>query len=143
MGKYLLLFLALAFSLSLTHSYKAQMKKWTILYYAAGCNSSEADLMSDVQEMLNAKQDDRYNLILLIDRTAGHSEDSVVLGENFEDTRLYNIQNGEANRLNPDWMKEPDLNLGVYSVWKSDFSGRTLYADLQISRQRNGNVCRQ
>jgi clostripain len=64
---------------------------WTILYYAAGSNSSEQDLMPDVDEMLRGKTADGYELVLLIDRIDGFADDSTTLGANFDDTRLYHI----------------------------------------------------
>jgi len=68
-----------------------EKKAWTIMHYAAGSNSSEVDLLDDVGEMMQGKQSEDYDLILLIDRTAGHSNDSTTLGENFIETRLYRI----------------------------------------------------
>lgn len=69
---------------------KAQTE-WTIMHYAVGSNSSEVDLLDDIQEMQDGKRSDGYNVITLIDRTPGHSEDSIALGENFDDTRLYQL----------------------------------------------------
>lgn len=77
-----------------------EKKSWTIMHYAAGSNSSEIDLMEDVQEMIHGKQSDEYELILLIDRTDGHTNDSTTLGENFDDTRLYRIRNNAYEELN-------------------------------------------
>jgi clostripain len=70
------------------------------MYYAAGCNSSEIDLLSDVDEMIRGKQSEDYEVILLIDRTEGHSNDSTTLGENFTDTRLYRINKNSYEELN-------------------------------------------
>lgn len=81
-------------------SLKSQDKNWTFLYYAAGSNSSETDLLQDVQEMQNGKLSDDYNLVLLIDRIDGHSDDSLALGTNFTDTKLFEIQLGKAFELN-------------------------------------------
>lgn len=79
---------------------KAQNKNWTFLYYAAGSNSSEIDLLNDVDEMIRGKLSDDYNLVLLIDRIEGHSEDSLALGQNFIDTKLYEITTKGAKELN-------------------------------------------
>lgn len=111
-------FLPLAFLLFAVNGAIAQ-KQWTFLYYAAGSNSSEIDLMADVKEMTKGKVSDDYNLILLIDRIEGHSDDSLALGSNFTDTKLFDIDkqgfselNGspELSELNPKTSK--DLNMG-------------------------------
>lgn len=65
---------------------------WTIMYYAVGSNSSETDLLSDIGEMIQGKTADGYEVITLIDRVEGYSEDSTTLGENFTDTRLYQLE---------------------------------------------------
>jgi clostripain len=72
---------------------------WTIMYYAAGSNSSEVDLLSDIGEMIASKSSDGYEVITLIDRIDGHSDDSTTLGENFTDTRLYRIQHNAYEEL--------------------------------------------
>ncbi len=46
----------------------------TIMHYAAGSNSSETDLMSDIHEQ--SKNSSEYNLVTLIDRIEGFSDDS-------------------------------------------------------------------
>lgn len=74
-------------------------RNWTIMYYAVGSNSSEIDLMNDVSEMMQGKRSDAYEIILLIDRTEGYSEDAETLGENFYDTRLYRIQKDSYEEL--------------------------------------------
>lgn len=73
---------------------------WTIMHYAVGSNSSETDLLADMDEMIRGKISDGYELITLIDRTEGFSEDSVTLGENFTDTRLYSFGGLSYRRLN-------------------------------------------
>lgn len=79
---------------------KAQEENsWTIMYYAVGSNSSEIDLMSDISEMIEGKSADGYEIITLIDRIEGFSNDSTALGENFIDTRLYKLGNGTYERL--------------------------------------------
>lgn len=80
-------------------SFSQDPANWTILYYAAGSNSSETDLLSDIAEMKKGKKSKDYNLILLIDRVKGFSEDSTTLDGNFTDTRLYQIENHSTRRL--------------------------------------------
>ena len=72
---------------------------WTIMYYAVGSNSSETDLLSDIGEMMKGKTSDGYELITLIDRTEGYSDDATTLGENFIDTRLYKLYNNNYQEL--------------------------------------------
>ncbi len=67
-------------------------KNWTIMYYAAGSNSSETDLLSDFSEMKDGKLSSDYNLITLIDRINGYSNDSLTLEGNFTDSRLFKIE---------------------------------------------------
>lgn len=74
-------------------------KNWTIMYYAVGSNSSETDLMSDIQEMMDGKNSSQYEVIMLIDRVEGFSNDSLTLGDNFTDTRLYQLGSNTYTRL--------------------------------------------
>ena len=69
------------------------------MHYAAGSNSSEVDLMNDVEEMKKGKVSEDYNFIMLIDRVEGHSEDADALDGNFTDTRLYQINRDGYTRL--------------------------------------------
>lgn len=96
MKKYLLIFLLLAVA---NISFSQEIKNWTIMHYSAGSNSSEKDLLSDVDEMKRGKKSNDYNLILLIDRIEGYSEDSTTLDGNFTDTRLYQIEYNSYKRL--------------------------------------------
>ena len=72
---------------------------WTIMHYAVGSNSSEVDLLDDIGEMMKGKTSAGYEVITLIDRTEGHSEDAITLGENFTDTRLYRLSNNKYEEL--------------------------------------------
>ncbi len=69
------------------------------MHYSVGSNSSEMDLLSDIAEMKRGKKSRDYNLILLIDRVEGFSEDATTLDGNFTDTRLYQIEYNSYNRL--------------------------------------------
>lgn len=81
------------------NTYSQTPKNWCILYYAAGSNSSETDLLSDIAEMKAGKKSKDYHLITLIDRIEGHSEDSSTLDGNFNDSRLYQIEHNSLIRL--------------------------------------------
>ena len=45
------------------------------MYYAAGSNSSETDLLSDINEIKQSKNSSEYNVVTLIDRIEGFSND--------------------------------------------------------------------
>jgi clostripain len=73
---------------------------WTILYYAAGCNSAEETMMTDLGEIKNSMKDGQgYRMIVLIDRIADFSSDTNTFGEDFNDTRLYEITAQSYKRL--------------------------------------------
>ncbi|AWZ48894.1 clostripain [Clostridiaceae bacterium 14S0207] len=86
-------------------------QKVTILYYCDADNNLEPDLLDDIEEMKRGYNNNpNLNLIALVDRTEGFSNDSHVLGENFEDTRLYKIEHNSVKRL--DGGKEfPEITL--------------------------------
>ncbi len=94
--KYLLISL---FSALVSTSCSQETKNWTIMHYAVGANSSESNLLNDVAEMKRGKKSGDYNLILLIDRVEGYSEDSTALDGNFTDTRMYQIEHHSYSRL--------------------------------------------
>lgn len=92
--------LIIAFWLLATSTIVAQEKNgWTIMHYAVGANSSEVDLLDDIGEMMRGKTSSGYEVITLIDRTEGHSEDATTLGENFTDTRLYRLADNQYEEL--------------------------------------------
>lgn len=110
------IFLLIIFNIS---TFSQEIKNWTIMHYAAGSNSSEADLLSDVEEMKKGKVSSDYNLVLLIDRIEGFSNDTTTLDANFTDTRLYEIEINSFKRLDgkdifPEISlnQESDLNMG-------------------------------
>src|SRR3712207_5071266 len=77
-----------------------KQQKVTVLYYCDADNNLEGALMSDIAEMKKGYVNNpNLNLIVLVDRTPGYSDDSTTLGENFEDTRLYKIEHNKATRL--------------------------------------------
>lgn len=122
MNCFLLLFVLSFFA---ANSQSQVEKNWTIMYYAAGGNSSEVDLMNDVEEMKRGKKSQDYNLILQIDRAEGFSDDSTTLDGNFNDTRLYQIDWNEYQRLDgKEYLpeigvdKSSDLNMADATVLK-------------------------
>lgn len=69
-----------------------EKKAWTIIYYSDADNDLEGPLLDDIQEMKEGLQAnaDIY-VIVLIDRTPGSSNNTTVFGEDFTDTRIYEI----------------------------------------------------
>lgn len=92
-------YLTIILTLFVCTSFSQNIRNWTILYYAVGSNSSETDLLGDIAEMKRGKISKGYNLILLIDRVEGFSDDSTTLDGNFTDTRLYQIDHNVYHRL--------------------------------------------
>lgn len=114
--KYPLIFLL---SIIAGPSCSQDIKQWTIMHYAVGSNSSETDLLSDVEEMKWGKTSEDYNLILLIDRVEGFSEDATTLDGNFTDTRLYQIEHNAYNRLSG---KELLPEIGVTGTYEANMA---------------------
>ena len=95
------------------------------MHFAVGSNSSETDLLSDMDEMMRGMQSTAYHVITMIDRVEGHSEDSTTLGENFTDTRLYQFGTNTYKRLDGkgffpeiNTSSNIDLNMADASVLK-------------------------
>jgi len=98
---------------------------WTIMHYAAGSNSSEIDLLKDIKQMIKGKQSKGYEVITLIDRIEGYSNDSKTLGENFTDTKLCKIDGNSYQELSgreilPEFQKETsyEANMGDADLLK-------------------------
>lgn len=77
-----------------------QARAWTVLIYGAVDNDWERPFLRDVAGIRNGLQGaDDVEVILLIDRSPKHSEESQPFGEDFSDTRLYRLTAGELARL--------------------------------------------
>ncbi|SFD42716.1 clostripain [Clostridium uliginosum] len=75
-------------------------KKLTVMVYSDADNNLENSLLEDIQEMKNGYVDNpNLNLIVLVDRNTGYSDDSSVFGEDFSDTRMYKIEKNKAVRI--------------------------------------------
>ncbi len=76
----------------------------TIMYYCDADNNLESSLLEDIAEMKTGIKDGT-KVIALVDRIPNYSSNSTILGENFTDTRLYEIayneeeQTGKATRI--------------------------------------------
>ncbi|WP_108808015.1 clostripain-related cysteine peptidase [Aquimarina spinulae] len=114
------------FILSATITIHSQTNNgWTIMYYGAGSNSSELDLFNDIKGMIKGKQSRGYEVITLIDRIEGFSEDAKTLGENFTDTKLYKFDANNYHELSgkeilPELKKETsyEANMGDADLLK-------------------------
>ncbi len=70
------------------------------MVYADCDNNLEEYILNDIEEMKEGyKNNPNLNIIVLVDRIPGYSNDSKVLGSNFEDTRLYKIGENSAERI--------------------------------------------
>ncbi|GAA0740844.1 clostripain [Clostridium oceanicum] len=75
-------------------------QKVTIMYYCDADNNLEPHLLSDIDEMKKGYHNNpNLNLITLVDRTPGYTNQKTTLGENFTDTRLYKIEHNKTERL--------------------------------------------
>lgn len=76
----------------------------TIIYYCDADNNLEGALLEDIEEM-KAGIKPGIKVVALVDRIPSYSSNSTILGENFTDTRLYEIaydqqaQTGKATRI--------------------------------------------
>ncbi|WP_438426405.1 clostripain-related cysteine peptidase [Aquimarina macrocephali] len=116
---------SILFILFITIMHSQTDNGWTIMYYGAGSNSSELDLLLDIKGMIKGKQSKGYELITLIDRIEGYSKDSKTLGENFTDTKLYRIDANSYQELSgkeilPELKKETsyEANMGDANLLK-------------------------
>lgn len=73
---------------------------WTIAFYAAGDNSSEESVISDLQALADSlRAVPTVQVILLIDRSPRYDNTPGPFGEDFSDTRLYRIASDGVTRL--------------------------------------------
>jgi len=90
---------------------EAAERPWTVMIYAAVDNDWEVPFLRDVRRMRRGLEGvTGLEVVMLIDRAPGYSRDKRALGEDFEDTRLYRLTGGAAERLaGGEWL--PDLTL--------------------------------
>ncbi|HAT4356392.1 clostripain [Clostridium perfringens] len=75
-------------------------KKLTIMMYADCDNNLEESILGDIEEIKRGYTNNpNLNVILLVDRIPGYSNDSSILGSNFTDTRLYKISENSTERI--------------------------------------------
>jgi|GEM_PF-3663946 len=63
-------------------------KEWTIMYYGAGDNDLEEQLMADISEMETVDVSKKANIVVLMDRYYNEDEEGA---EDWSDTRAYEI----------------------------------------------------
>jgi clostripain len=73
---------------------------WTVMMYMDGDNDLESELLSDISEVKRGLQDNSVNVICLMDRISGESYDSLILGSNFNDARLFRLMPDDYWKLN-------------------------------------------
>lgn len=71
----------------------------TILYYGGADNDLEEQILEDIEEMKVGYNRAGYNLVVLFDRAEGYTSTINGFGENFTDTRLYQIREKSVERL--------------------------------------------
>ena len=94
---YLLLTILLIFGCSQI-PVNIDMKYWTIMVYASADCNLEPYLLTDVEELKRGTKNN-VNIVVLMDRSVTYSEDASVFGENFSDTRLYQVLSNNCFRL--------------------------------------------
>jgi len=112
-------------------------KTWTIMYYGDADCDLEGYLMEDIAEM-KAGFVNGYgvNLIILIDRYDGYSNDSSVLGDDFTDTRLYRITQGNYERLDGG-TQFPDISADGSSSYEANMGdAATLEKFIQYCKEK-------
>lgn len=71
---------------------KGPAKEWTIMYYGAGDNNLEEQLMADINEMETVDVSKKANIVILMDRYYNEDEELHWTGDgNWSDTRAYEI----------------------------------------------------
>lgn len=79
---------------------EANGKKLTVMMYADCDNNLEDYILHDIEEIKRGiTEDPNLNVVVLVDRAPGYSNNSSILGSNFTDTRLYKIGKNSAKRI--------------------------------------------
>ncbi len=74
--------------------------RWTVMIYGGVNSSAEDHIMPHLRSLTYlSRAGQASEVVLLIDRAAGFSEDADVLGANFEDTRLFRLTSGAWERV--------------------------------------------
>ncbi|MDC7223139.1 MAG: clostripain-related cysteine peptidase [Spirochaetales bacterium] len=82
------------------YDYQPRSTDWTVMYYVDADNDLESYLLDDMYELSEGMEStDMMNVIALVDRIDGYSDNSSILGSNFTDTRLFRIGANEIYSL--------------------------------------------
>ena len=75
-------------------------RPWTILVYGGADNNADGPILEFLDQVRKAIDDDAgIELLLLLDRNEGFSDDATMLGENFTGARLFRLRKDSAERL--------------------------------------------
>lgn len=75
-------------------------RPWTLLVYGAADNNADGPILSFLDRVRQAIDDDPgIELLLLLDRSEKYSDDATLLGEDFTGARLYRLRKDRAERL--------------------------------------------
>lgn len=75
-------------------------RAWTLLVYGAADNDADGPILEFLDRVRAAIDDDPgIELVLFVDRSAGHSSDRASLGADFTGARVYRLRRDTAERL--------------------------------------------
>ena len=102
----LVMFLAGAMTLSLEMAARGQTqglnptKPWTVMIYGGVDSTAEKYLLPQLDALKKASRSGLVGeVVLLMDRVKGASKDKKILGEDFDDTRLFRLIEGSWERV--------------------------------------------
>lgn len=83
-----------------TSSGPGALRPWTVLVYGGADNNADGPILEFLDQVRKAIDDDPgIELLLLLDRSKGFSDDATLLGEDFTGTRLFRLKKDSAERL--------------------------------------------
>ncbi|HPO48967.1 MAG TPA: clostripain-related cysteine peptidase, partial [Spirochaetota bacterium] len=84
----------------ITRTLPKEKSKLTFMVYYNADNNLEEYMLSDIDEIKRSlRENEEISVIVLIDRIKGYSDDKDVFGEDFTDSRLYEIIRDKAIRV--------------------------------------------
>jgi hypothetical protein len=76
------------------------LRPWTVLVYGGADNNADGPILEFLDGVRKAIDDDPgIELLLLLDRSEGFSDDATLLGADFHGARLYRLKRDSAERL--------------------------------------------
>ena len=95
---------------------------WTVMVYMDADNDLEPFGIDDLHEMMNVGSSENLNIIVLIDRIPGYSDESIPLLGNFSDAHLLKILPGSIEVIE----NLGEVNMGDPSIlsWFIDYVGK-------------------